>query len=331
MQQRRLGSIAVSAIGLGCMGMAGVGGMRAMYGAVDIDEAMHTVHRALELGVNLFDTAEIYGPFVNEELLAKALRGRRDEAIISTKFGFDIVGGRMIGVNSRPAHIRQAVEASLKRLETDHVDILFQHRVDPDVPIEDVIATMAALKQEGKIRAIGLSEAGAETIRRAHGVHPIDVLQSEYSLWERTIEEEILPVCRELGIGLMPYSPLGRGFLSGEVKRAEELPADDYRRSDPRYQGENFDINMEIVGVIQAVAARHDASPAQIAIAWLLAQGDDIVPIPGCKRRRTLEDSVAATGLRLGAADLAGLSAASAPGKVAGQRYQPDSLAMVRL
>lgn len=331
MQRRQLGTIDVSAIGVGCMGMAGVNGLQAMYGAVDIDEAIATVHRALELGIDLFDTAEVYGPFINEELLATALEGRRDKAIISTKFGFRIQDGQISGTDSRPAHIREVLEASLRRLRTDHVDILFQHRVDPEVPIEDVIGTMADLKREGKIRAIGLSEAGVDTIRRAHATHPIDVLQSEYSLWERSIEAEILPVCRKLGIGLMPYSPLGRGFLTGKVARAEELPENDYRRNDPRYQGANFDANMRLVQVVETIAARHAASSAQVAIAWLLAQGADVVPIPGSKRRATLEDNVKASDLALNAADLAELANASAPDMVAGERYGPKAMAMVRI
>lgn len=331
MERRQLGSIEVSAIGVGCMGMSGLGGAQAVYGPADHDEAIYTIHRALELGIDLFDTAEVYGPFVNEELLARALAGRREQAILSTKFGFRIVDGRMSGTDSRPSHIREALEGSLKRLATDHVDILFQHRVDPAVPIEDVIGTMADLKKEGKIRAIGLSEAGADTIRRAHKVHPIDVLQSEYSLWERTVEVEILPVCRELGIGFMPYSPLGRGFLGGKIRSIDELPETDYRRTDPRYQGGNFDANMEIVRRTETVARRHDASTAQVALAWLLAQGPDIVPIPGCKRRPTLEDSAAAVTLRLNDTDLHELAEASSPDKVAGERYQPEALAMVRL
>lgn len=331
MEHRRLGSLETSAIGLGCMGMAGVNSMSAMYGAVDMDEAFATLHRAIELGIDLFDTAEVYGPYRNEELVAEGLKGKRDKVLISTKFGFRIEDGKTVGVNSTPANIRAALEGSLQRLKTDRVDFYFQHRVDPDVPIETVMETLAALKKEGKIRAIGLSEAGTDTIRRAHAVHPVDVLQSEYSLWERSIEGEILPVIRELGIGLMPYSPLGRGFLTGQVKRAEEYPEGDYRRRDPRYQGANFDTNMKLVSVVQEVAARHSATPAQVAIAWLLHKGPDIVPIPGSKRRATMEDTAGGANLKLDAADMDKLDTASAKANIAGERYQADMMRMVRL
>ncbi|WP_374385847.1 aldo/keto reductase [Sandaracinobacter sp.] len=332
MERRTLGSLQVSAIGLGCMGMAGVNGMAAMYGAVDRAEAIATLHRALEIGIDFLDTAEVYGPFANEELLGEALADRRDKAIIATKFGFDIVDGRSVGVNSRPDHIRAVCEAACKRLRTDHIDLFYQHRVDPKVPIEDVVGTLADLKREGKIRAIGLSEAGPETIRRAHATHPIDALQSEWSLWERTAEPDIIPLVRELGIGFVPYSPLGRGFLAGTAKRAEELPDSDYRKHDPRYQGANFDANMKAVAVVKAVADRHQATAAQVAIAWLLAQGPDVVPIPGCKRRATLEDSAGAASLKLTAADLAELDAAAPVGSTAGERYgNPAMMRMVRI
>lgn len=331
MQHRRLGSIETSAIGLGCMGMAGMNSMTAIYGAVDLDEAFATLHRAIELGITLFDTAEVYGPYRNEELVAEGLKGKRDQVLISTKFGFRIEDGKMVGVDSRPSNIRSALEGSLKRLKTDHVDIYFQHRVDPEVAIERVMETLAALKQEGKIRAIGLSEAGPETIRRAHAVHPVDVLQSEYSLWERSIEEEILPLCRELGIGLMPYSPLGRGFLTGHAKRAEEYPEDDYRHNDPRYQGANYDQNMKLVRIVEGIADKRGASAAQVALAWLLDQGPDIVPIPGAKRRATLEDSAKATSLKLDIDDIDILTDASRPGTTAGARYQDRAMKMVRL
>lgn len=332
MERRRLGSLEVSALGLGCMGMAGVSGMAAMYGPVDRAEAIATLHRALELGMDFLDTAEVYGPFGNEELLGEALADRRDKATIATKFGFRIVDGKARGTDSTPANIRAVCEASLRRLNTDRIDLFYQHRVDPDVPIEDVVGTLADLKREGKIRAIGLSEAGADTIRRAHATHPIDALQSEWSLWERTIETDILPVVRELGIGFVPYSPLGRGFLAGTAKRAEELPEGDYRKTDPRYQGANYDANMAVVAAVRKVAERHGASTAQVAIAWLLAQGPDVVPIPGCKRRATLEDTAGAATLKLTAKDLADLDAAAPVGATAGERYgNPAMLKMVRL
>lgn len=331
MERRRLGSLEVSAIGLGCMGMAGVSGMAAMYGPVDRAEAIATLHRALDLGIDFLDTAEVYGPFANEELLGEALADRRDRAVIATKFGFRIVDGRAQGTDSRPATIRAVCEASLRRLRTDRIDLFYQHRVDPDVPIEEVVGTLAELKREGKIRGLGLSEAGAATLRRAHAVHPIDALQSEWSLWERSFEPDILPVARELGIGLVPYSPLGRGFLAGTARRAEDLPAGDYRRTDPRYQGANFDHNMKLVEAVRAIAAARGASAAQVALAWLLAQGPDVVPIPGCKRRATLEDSAGAVALHLSPAELATLEAAAPIGATAGERYgNPAMLAMVR-
>ena len=300
MQTRVLGSdLSVSAIGLGCMGMTGAAGMPAMYGAVDVAEAVATLERAVELGVTFFDTAEVYGPFSNEELLGRVLASKREGLVIATKFGFRIEGGRSVGTDSRPEHIRAACDASLQRLGIDTIDLFYQHRVDEAVPIEDVVGAMAGLVSAGKVRFLGLSEAGPGTLRRAAAVHPIAALQSEYSLWEREVEHEILPLCRELGIGFVPYSPLGRGFLTGSVKRAEEYPETDFRHRDPRYQGENFDANMALVGAVQAVASRHEASAAQVALAWLLAQGDDIVPIPGSKRRVTLEDSIGAATLQL--------------------------------
>lgn len=332
MEQRKLGTLQVSAIGLGCMGMAGVAGMQAMYGPVDRAEAIATLHRALDMGLTFLDTAEVYGPFANEELLGEALQGRRDEAVIATKFGFNIVDGQVRGVNSQPANIRAVCEASLQRLRTDRIDLFYQHRVDPNVPIEDVVGTLADLKREGKILAIGLSEAGPETLRRAHATHPIDALQSEWSLWERTIETDIIPVIRELGIGFVPYSPLGRGFLTGQAKRAEELPDGDYRKNDPRYQGANFDANLKAVEAVKAVADAHGASMAQVALAWLLAQGPDVVPIPGSKRRVTLEDNAGALALKLSAADLAALEAAAPVGATSGERYGNSAMMkMVRL
>ena len=333
MQRRKLGTqgLEVSAIGLGCMGMAGVAGMAAMYGAVDIDEAVATIHRAIDLGIDFLDTAEIYGPYANEELVGRAIRGRRDQVTIATKFGFRLVDGRAQGTDSTPANIRKVCDASLKRLGIDVIDLFYQHRVDPNVPIEDVVGAMAELVAAGKVRFLGLSEAAPETLRRAHAVHPISALQSEYSLWERTVEPDILPVCRELGTGFVPYSPLGRGFLTGAVKRAEDYEPGDYRRHDPRYQGANFDANLRAVAVVRDVADRHGATPAQVALAWLLHQGDDIVPIPGTKRRDRLEENAGAAALRLTPEDLRDLDAAAPVGATAGERYgNPAMMAMVR-
>src|SRR5918998_2199466 len=295
LEQRELGSqgLTVSALGLGCMGMS------QSYGLPDDAESIATIHRALELGVTLFDTAEAYGPYSNEELLGRALKGRRSQAVIATKFGFRLEGNTLTGVDSRPEHIKDVAEASLRRLGTDHIDLFYQHRVDPSVPIEDVVGAMADLVREGKVRFLGLSEAGEQTIRRAHAVHPISALQSEYSLWERNLERDIIPVLRELCIGLVAFSPLGRGFLTGTAKRAEDYPEGDYRRGDPRFQGENFDANVRAAAVVQEVARRRQATPSQVALAWLLHKGDDIVPIPGTKRRRYLEENAAAASLGL--------------------------------
>ncbi|ABC80320.1 aldo/keto reductase [Anaeromyxobacter dehalogenans] len=323
---RRLGSqgLEVSALGLGCMGMS------QSYGAADEAESIATLHRALELGVTFLDTAEVYGPFHNEELLGRALAGRRDEVVIATKFGFAIGGGaRTGGLDSRPEHVREAVEGSLRRLRTDRIDLLYQHRVDPAVPIEDVVGAMSRLVEQGKVRYLGLSEAGARTIRRAHATHPVTALQSEYSLWERNLEPELLPLLRELGIGLVAFSPLGRGFLTGAVRRAEEYPESDFRRRDPRFQGANFDANVRAADAVRALAARRGATPGQLALAWLLHRGEDVVPIPGTKRRRNLEENVAAASIALSPAEVAELDAALAPENVAGPRYDEERMRTV--
>ncbi len=331
MKYRTLGQgLKVSAIGIGCMPM--IRGGNITYGAdADPDEAIKTIHRAIDLGVTFFDTAQIYGPFQNEELVGEAIKGKRDGLVIATKFGFRFDGNRIVGVDGSAANARDAVEGSLKRLGIDTIDLFYQHRVDPSVPIEDTVGGMAELVKEGKVRHIALSEAGPATLRKAAAVHPITALQSEYSLWERDVEDEILPVCRELGIGFVPYSPLGRGFLTGQFKSLDDLPDNDWRRNDPRYAGDNFAENLKIVDVVRSVADAHGVSLAQIALAWLLAQGDDIVPIPGSKRRVTMEDSIAAADVTLTAADIATLNAAAPVGATAGPRYGEAGMKMVRL
>jgi len=325
LKKRKLGrqGLTVSALGLGCMGMS------QSYGVADDRESIATIHRAIDLGVTFFDTAEAYGPYTNEKLLGRGLKGRRDKVIVATKFGFLFKEGKIVGLDSRPEHIQKALEASLHRLDMEYIDLFYQHRVDPAVPIEDVIGTLAVLVRQGKVRFIGLSEAGEGTIRRAHAVHPISVLQSEYSLWERNLEPRIIPLLRELGIGLVPFSPLGRGFLTGTVKRAEEYPENDFRRGDPRWQGEHFDANIRATAIVREMAEQKGATPGQVALAWLLHKGEDIVPIPGTKRRRYLEENVAAAALALDADEIERLDMALPPGATAGPRYNERMMAFV--
>jgi len=322
---RKLGSqgLQVSAIGLGCMGMS------QSYGPADETESIATLHRAIDVGCTFLDTAEVYGPFTNEDLLGRALGSKRAQVTLATKFGFHIKDGKITGTDSRPAHIRAVVHASLERLRTDHIDLLYQHRVDKNVPIEDVAATVAELVREGKVRYFGLSEAGVANIRRAHAVHPVSAVQSEYSLWERNLERDVIPALTELGIGLVPFSPLGRGFLTGEVKRAEEYPADDFRRNDPRYQGSNYDANVAAAQTVRDIAAAKHVKPGQIALAWLLHKGPSIVPIPGTKRRRYLEENVAAASISLTPTEMATLDDALAANKVAGPRYSETMMSLV--
>ena len=319
----------VSSLGLGLMGMT------QSYGTPeerDENESIATIERAMELGVTFFDTAEAYGPYANEELFARALkqlRVPRDRVVIATKFGFKFGETGIVGVDSRPEHIREAVEGSLRRLQTDYIDLLYQHRVDPAVPIEDVIGAMSDLVRVGKVRFLGLSEAGEKTIRRAHAVHPISALQSEYSLWERNLEPRIIPLLRELGIGMVPFAPLGRGFLTGAVRRAEEYPAGDFRHNDPRYQGENFDANVRAASAVREIAKRKRGTPAQIALAWLLHKGPDIVPIPGTKRRKYLEENVGAANIALSAEEMRTLDESLSPEKISGPRYNEKQMSMV--
>lgn len=327
MKKRKLGSegLEVSAIGLGCMGMS------EKYGPLDDRESIATLHRAIELGCTFFDTAEVYGPLINEELLGRAFLGRRDQIVIATKFGFRIENGKRIGLerNSRPEHIRAAVDGSLRRLRTDYIDLLYQHRIDPAVPIEEVAGTVGDLVKQGKVRFFGLSEAGAANIRRAHAVYPVSVLQSEYSLWERNLEADVLPVLRELGIGLVPFTPLGRGFLTGKVQRAEDYPEDDFRHNDPRYQGTNFDANVKAAQMVRDLAVMKQVKPGQLALAWLLHKGSDIVPIPGTKRRQYLEENLAAADLEINHSDMQILDDALAPGKILGARYAPGGMSLI--
>jgi aryl-alcohol dehydrogenase-like predicted oxidoreductase len=318
MNHRTLGSqgLSVSELGLGCMGMS------EFYGATDEDEAVRTIHRAFELGIDFLDTSDIYGPFTNERLVGRAVAGRRDEVVIATKFG--IVrneAGERLGLRGDPEYVRQACDASLQRLGTDHVDLYYQHRVDPQTPIEETVGAMAELVAAGKVRHLGLSEAGPDTLRRANAVHPIAALQTEYSLWARQPEAEILPLCRELGIGFVPYSPLGRGFLTGSVTTVDDLAPDDFRRTQPRFQGQNMERNLALAERVRELAAERGCTPAQLALAWVLHQGEDLVPIPGTKRVRSLEDNAAAADVHLSEDELRRLDAAFPPDATAGDRY----------
>lgn len=323
LKKRKLGKqgLEVSELGLGCMGMS------QSYGLPNDAESIATIHRAIELGVTFFDTAEIYGPYTNEKLLGQALQGKRSKVIIATKFGFNIVNDKIQGVNSQPKHIRQAVNGSLKRLGTDYIDLLYQHRIDPKIPIEEVVGVMAELVKEGKVRFLGLSEAGEKTIRRAHQTHPISALQSEYSLWERNLEPYIIPLLRELGISLVPFCPLGRGFLTGTTKRSDDYPENDFRRGDPRMQGKNYETNRKIVSIVQSIAQRNRSTSAQIALAWLLQKEDDIVPISGTKRRRYLEENIGSAKLKLSNADIQELD--NTLPEVSGNRYNEQHMAYI--
>lgn len=328
MKQRRLGisGLAVSPLGLGCMGMS------EFYGPGDEQESIATLHRALNLGVTFLDTADVYGIGRNEELVGKVIRGRRHEVALATKFGIARdMNGNFLGVNGRPEYVLQACDASLRRLGVEQIDLYYQHRVDPDTPIEETVGAMAELVQAGKVRYLGLSEAGPATIRRASATHPIAALQTEYSLWSREPEEEIIPTCRALGIGFVAYSPLGRGFLTGQIRRIEDLAPDDWRRTSPRFQGENFQRNLDLVERIREMATQKKCTPSQLALAWLLAQGEDIVPIPGTKRRAYLEENMGALGITLTENDLAQIAEVAPHGVAAGARYPERAMQAVNL
>jgi len=325
MQHRKLGTqgLDTSAMGLGCMGMSDFYGDRS-----DQGESVATIHRALELGVNFLDTADMYGPHTNEQLVGKAIKGKREQFVIATKFGIvrDANDPLKRGINGRPEYVRASVEGSLKRLGIDTIDLYYQHRVDTNTSIEDTVGEMAKLVHEGKIKYIGLSEAGPETLRRAYAVHPISALQTEYSLWSREPEDEIIPTCRSLGIGFIPYSPLGRGFLTGAYKSIEDFRSDDFRRSSPRFQGANFEKNLELVRHIQALAAEKGCTPSQLALAWVMAQGNDMVPIPGTKRREFLEENIGAINVTLTRQDLARIDEIAPKGAAAGERYGAEAM-----
>lgn len=326
MKTRKLGNqgLVVSELGLGCMGMS------EFYGAGDDQESIETIHRALDLGVTLFDTADMYGPFTNERLVGQAIRDRRDRVIIATKFAIArSEDGKFLGVNGKPEYVQKACEASLQRLGVDVIDLYYQHRVDPSVPIEDTIGAMAELVKQGKVRYLGMSEAGPATIRRAHAVHPITALQTEYSLWSRDPEDEILATIRELGIGFVPYSPLGRGFLSGAITSPDDFAPDDFRRMSPRFQGENFAKNLQVVEQVKAIATKKNVTPSQLALAWLLAQGKDIVPIPGTRRQKNLEENVGATEITLTADELQQIEAVAPKGVASGDRYPAAQMTAV--